>query len=63
MDSKLTAKILFEISQIDKLLDSSKPLLDLCKLKSPDFIEMSETQVNPTPGVPPTCAPGACRCR
>jgi hypothetical protein len=41
LDDKLKAKIKFEISQIDKLLDESKPLLDLCKLKTPDFIEMS----------------------
>ena len=32
---------MFEISQIDKLLDESEPLLDLCKFKIPDFIEMS----------------------
>jgi hypothetical protein len=41
LDDKLRKKILFEISQIDKLLEDSKPLLDLCKLKIPDFIEMS----------------------
>jgi hypothetical protein len=41
LDNGLRAKIVFEISQIDKLLNDSKPLLDLCKLKSPDFIEMS----------------------
>jgi hypothetical protein len=41
LDDVLRAKILFEISQIDKLLNDSKPLLDLCKLKKPDFIEMS----------------------
>ena len=41
LDNGLRAKIVFEISQIDKLLDGSKPLLDLCKLKVPDFIEMS----------------------
>ena len=41
MDEKLKIKIVFEISQIDKLLNDSKPLLDLCKLKTPDFIEMS----------------------
>jgi hypothetical protein len=41
LDNGVKAKILFEISQIDKLLDESKPLLDLCKLKTPDFIEMS----------------------
>ena len=41
MDNKLRAKILFEISQIEKLLGDSKPLFDLCKIKKPDFIEMS----------------------
>jgi hypothetical protein len=41
LDNGLKAKIVFEISQIDKLLSDSKPLLDLCKLKTPDFIEMS----------------------
>jgi hypothetical protein len=41
LDNGLKAKILFEISQIDKLLNDSKPLLDLCKLKTPDFIETS----------------------
>jgi hypothetical protein len=41
LDNSTKAKILFEISQIDKLLDDGKPLLDLCKLKPPDFIEMS----------------------
>jgi hypothetical protein len=41
LDEKLKLKIIFEISQIDKLLNDGKPLLDLCKLKTPDFIEMS----------------------
>ena len=41
MDDKLKTKLLFEISQIDKLLDDSKPLLDLCGLKKPDYIETS----------------------
>ena len=41
MDNTLKTKLLFEISQIDKLLDDSKPLLDLYKIKAPDFIEMS----------------------
>jgi hypothetical protein len=41
LDEKLKIKVLFEISQMDKLLDSHKPLLDLCKLKTPDLIEMS----------------------
>jgi uncharacterized protein (UPF0332 family) len=41
LNNGLKTKVLFEISQIDKLLDASKPLFDLCKLKEPDFIEMS----------------------
>jgi len=41
LDDIIKAKILFEISQIDKLIDKSKPLLDLCKLKTPDYIEIS----------------------
>jgi hypothetical protein len=41
LDNNVEAKILFEISQIDNLLNDGKPLLDLCKLKTPDFIEMS----------------------
>ena len=40
-DETLKTKILFEISQINKLLNDSKPLIDLCKLKIPDFIELS----------------------
>jgi len=41
LDNGIKTKVLFEVSQIDKLLDSSKPLFDLCNLKVPDFIEMS----------------------
>jgi len=41
LDNALKTKLLFEISQIDKLLNDSKPLLDLYKIKTPDFIEMS----------------------
>ena len=41
MDKGLKAKLLFEISQIDKLFNDSKPLFDLYALKTPDFIEMS----------------------
>jgi hypothetical protein len=41
LDNEAKAKILFEISRINKLLDEGKPLLDLCKLKTPDFIERS----------------------
>jgi len=43
LDSKLKAKVLFEVSQVEKLLNDSKPLVDLCKVKKPDFIEMSAT--------------------
>ena len=41
MDNGLKAKILFEISQIEKLLNDGKPLLNLCKIRVPDFIELS----------------------
>ena len=41
MNNEFRAKVLFEISQIDKLLSESQPLQDLCKLKIPDFIELS----------------------
>jgi hypothetical protein len=41
LDNVLKAKLLFEISQIDKMLNESCPLLKLCKLKTHDFIEMS----------------------
>jgi len=38
----IKAKITFEISQIDKLISEAEPLLRLCKLKEPDFIELSD---------------------
>jgi len=41
LDNNINAKITFEISQIDKLIIEAKPLLKLCKLKEPDFIELS----------------------
>ena len=41
MDDKLKEKIEHEILRINKLFDSGKPLLGLCKLKEPDFIEAS----------------------
>ena len=41
MNDGLRQKLLFEISQIDKLLNDSKPLLELCKIKVPNFIEIS----------------------
>jgi hypothetical protein len=41
LDNGLKTKLLFEIAQEDKLLNDSKPLLDLLTVKTPDFIEMS----------------------
>ena len=41
MDDKLKEKIEHEILRINKLFDSGKSLLELCKLKEPDFIEAS----------------------
>ena len=41
MDESIKIKIEHEISRIDKLLNDVKPLLDLCKLKEPDIIEMT----------------------
>jgi hypothetical protein len=41
LDNKLKAKLSFEISQIDKLIGDSKPLLKLCEEKIPDYIEIS----------------------
>jgi hypothetical protein len=39
LDSGIIQKITFEINQIDQLINESKPLFDLCKLKEPDFVE------------------------
>ena len=41
MDESIKIKIEHDISRIDKLLNDVKPLLDLCKLKEPDIIEMT----------------------
>lgn len=41
MDEIIKIKIEHEISRIDRSLDSVKPLLDLCKKKEPDIIEMT----------------------
>ena len=41
MDDKTKIKIEHEISRIDKSLESVLPLLELCKLKEPDIIEMT----------------------
>jgi hypothetical protein len=39
LDNAIVQKILFEIEQIDELINSSSPLFDLCKIKEPDFVE------------------------
>jgi hypothetical protein len=41
LNDNLKEKIENEIFRINKLFDSGKPLLDLCRLKEPDFIESS----------------------
>jgi hypothetical protein len=41
LNENIKQKILFEISQIDEVIKSTKPLRDLCKIKVPDVIEKS----------------------
>ena len=41
MDNAIKAKIDYEISQIDELLDKSQVLMSLCKNKEPDFVEIT----------------------
>ena len=41
MDRKVKIKIEHEISRIEKQISDAKPLLDLCKIKEPDFIEIT----------------------
>ena len=41
MDENIRIKIEHEISRIEKLISDAKPLLDLCKNKEPDFIEIT----------------------
>ncbi|WP_010258099.1 hypothetical protein [Treponema primitia] len=41
MNNVLKEKIEHEISRINKLFDKTKPLVDLCKIKEPDYIEAS----------------------
>ena len=41
MDNSLKEKVEHEISRIEKLINDAKPLLDLCKLREPDFIEIT----------------------
>jgi uncharacterized protein (UPF0332 family) len=43
LDNNVKEKIEHEISRIEKLLNDAKPLLDLCKLKEPDFVEITAT--------------------
>ena len=43
LDDNAKEKINYEISRIEKLINDAKPLLDLCKLKEPDFVEISAT--------------------
>jgi len=39
LDSVTSQKIQFELEQIDELINESRPLFDLCKIKEPDFVE------------------------
>jgi hypothetical protein len=41
LDENVEQKILFEIAQIDEIIDCTKPLRDLCNIKIPDIIEKS----------------------
>jgi len=41
LDENARIKVEHEISRIDKSLDSIKPLLNLCKIKEPDIIEIT----------------------
>ena len=41
MDEVIKIKVNHEISRIDKFLGDVKPLLDLCKIKEPDIIEIT----------------------
>ena len=41
MDDSVKIKIEHEISRIEKSLADVKPLLDLCKIRDPDIIEMT----------------------
>jgi hypothetical protein len=43
LDENVKIKIKHEISRIDKLINDAKPLLDLCKIKTPDFVEITAT--------------------
>ena len=43
LDNNVKEKIKYEISRIEKLLYNAKPLLDLCKTREPDFVEITAT--------------------
>jgi hypothetical protein len=43
LDDKIRIKIEHEISRIEKQISDAKPLLDLCKIKEPDFVEITAT--------------------
>jgi hypothetical protein len=43
LDKNIKIKIEHEISRIEKQISDAKPLLDLCKIKEPDFIEITAT--------------------
>jgi hypothetical protein len=43
LDDSIKVKIVYEISRIEKLINDSSPLINLCKIKEPDYIEISAT--------------------
>jgi uncharacterized protein (UPF0332 family) len=43
LDNNTKEKIEHEISRIEKFLNDAKPLLDLCKIREPDFVEITAT--------------------
>jgi hypothetical protein len=43
LDNNLKIKIEHEISRIEKQITDAKPLLDICKIREPDFIEITAT--------------------
>jgi hypothetical protein len=41
LDDNLKEKVEHEIARIGKLINDAKPLLDLCRIRTPDFIEIT----------------------
>jgi hypothetical protein len=39
LDSAIYQKVQYEIEQIDELLGAAGPIIDLCKIREPDFVE------------------------